>query len=96
MWYNYYPFIENLKLKYMYWTTKTGEKILIDNMSESHAKASLKLLLNQYTQLVKTANELADKYEALRKPSFSTSETTDLFNSSFDEDGEEDMYLLNV
>jgi hypothetical protein len=67
----------------MYWTTKTGEKILIDNMSESHAKASLKLLLNRYSQLVKTANELADKYEALRKDGFSTSETTDLFNSSF-------------
>ncbi len=42
----------------IYWTTKEGKRILVDDMTESHAKNTLKMILrNRQNALLKSKHE---------------------------------------
>jgi hypothetical protein len=51
----------------IYWTTKAGLKINVDDMDENHVRNAFKMLIKVHKSTVEQANELVDKYNALVK-----------------------------
>lgn len=54
----------------MEWITRDGEKINIDNMSHSHIKNALKMLLKNHVALKIQHEELKRKYNLLKSNPF--------------------------
>jgi hypothetical protein len=51
----------------IYWTTKTGVKVNVDDMDENHVRNAFKMLIRVHKSTVEQANELVGKYNALVK-----------------------------
>jgi hypothetical protein len=71
----------------IYWTTKEGKKILVDDMTESHAKNTLKMILRNLNNIVIK--------EALGKKKVEFKLNGDManqFNDSYYADGDDDLH----
>ena len=81
-------FISQLNPYIMMWTTRTGEKIAIDDMDINHLRNTLKMviirekaLLNKANSIIKEYNNLVDKYNNLVDIQKSTSLTVTISKS---------------
>jgi hypothetical protein len=51
----------------IYWTTKTGVKVNVDDMDENHVRNAFKMLIKVHNETIVKANEIVDKYNTLVK-----------------------------
>ncbi len=51
----------------IYWTTKTGVKVNVDDMDENHVRNAFKMLIRVHNETIVKANEIVDKYNTLVK-----------------------------
>lgn len=49
----------------IYWTTKTGVKVNVDDMDENHVRNAFKMLIRVHNETIVKANEIVDKYNTL-------------------------------
>jgi hypothetical protein len=49
----------------IYWTTKLGTQIAVDDMDEKHAKNALKMIIKNQGKVVKEYNLLVRKYNRI-------------------------------
>ena len=51
----------------VYWTMKNGQKINVDEMSESHLRNAFKMLIKNHQNLINKTNEIIEDYNKLIK-----------------------------
>ena len=77
-------------IEQIYWTTREGKRILVDDMTESHAKNTLKMILRNLNNIV-VKEELGKKKVEFKL----NGDMANQFNESYYTDEDDDLHDEN-